>query len=199
MDIIIRNENKEDYEETENMTREAFWDLYKPGCDEHFVLHKLRKSKSFVSELDFVVSYKDKIIGNIIYSKARIDSDEPKEVLCMGPVSILPQYQKNGIGSKLIRYSINVAKKMNFKAVVIFGNPDYYHRFGFKNAANFNITTSEGVNFEAFMTLELYEDSLKNISGRFVADAAFESDQNELELFDKKFPFKEKHITSAQL
>jgi len=199
MDIIIRNENKEDYEETENMTREAFWDLYKPGCEEHFVLHKLRKSKSFVSELDFVVSYKDKIIGNIIYSKARIDSDEHKEVLCMGPVSILPQYQKNGIGSRLILQSIETAEKMGFVGIIIFGNPDYYHRFGFRNAADFNITTSEGMNFEAFMALELYKDSLKNISGRFVADAAFESDLNELELFDKKFPFKEKHITSTQL
>ncbi len=87
---------------------------------------------------------------------------------------------------------------MNFKAVVIFGNPDYYHRFGFKNAADFNITTSEGMNFEAFMALELYKDSLKNISGKFVADSAFESDQNELELFDKAFPLKEKHITSTQ-
>ena len=199
MNIIIRNETDEDYRETENITREAFWDLYKPGCDEHFVLHKLRKSKSFVPELDFVALHEKNIVGNIIYSKAGILDNEYYEVLCMGPLSVIPKYQKNGIGSQLLIHSLESAREMGFKAVVIFGNPDYYHRFGFRNAADYNITTSEGANFDAFMVLELDKDSLMNIHGRFIPDKAFYSDRNELEIFDRKFPIKEKHITSNQL
>ena len=199
MNIIIRNETDKDYRETENITREAFWDLYKPGCDEHFVLHKLRNSESFISELDFIAVADNEIVGNIIYSKAVISENGFDGILCMGPLSVKPEYQKKGIGSKLLLHSLESALKMGFKAVVIFGNPDYYHRFGFRNAAHYNIVTSEGANFDAFMVYELYEDSLKGISGKFTADGAFESDKEELELFDKKFPFKEKHITSTQL
>ncbi|MBP7901194.1 MAG: N-acetyltransferase [Spirochaetes bacterium] len=199
MNIIIRNEADKDYRETEIMTREAFWDLYKPGCDEHFVLHKLRKSKSFVPELDYVALYENNIIGNIIYSKAGISGNEYNEVLCMGPLSIMPQYQNKGIGSKLLLHSLESARKMDFRTVVIFGNPAYYHRFGFRNAAEYNITTSEGINFEAFMALELKEYSLEGINGRFIADDAFYSEKNELEDFDSKFSFKEKHTNSNQL
>ena len=199
MNIIIRNETDKDYRETEIMTREAFWDLYKPGCDEHFVLHNLRKSESFVSELDFVAIHESNIVGNIIYSKAGIDGNENNGILCMGPLSVMPQYQKKGIGSQLLLHSLDSARKMDFKAVVIFGNPDYYHRFGFRNAAEYNITTSEGVNFEAFMVLELKQDSLKGISGRFTADDAFYSEKNKLEDFDNEFTYKEKHTNSNQL
>ncbi|HOU84134.1 MAG TPA: N-acetyltransferase [Spirochaetota bacterium] len=199
MNIIIRNETDKDYRETENITREAFWDLYKPGCDEHFVLHKLRKSKSFVPELDFVALHENNIVGNIIYSKAGISDNEYYEVLCMGPLSVKPEYQKKGIGSMLLLRSLESARKMGFKAVVIFGNPDYYHRFGFRNAAEYNITTSEGANFDAFMVLELDKDSLMNIRGKFIPDKAFYSDKNELENFDRKFPIKEKHSNSKQL
>jgi len=199
MNIIIRNETDKDYRETEIITREAFWDLYKPGRDEHFVLHNLRKSKSFVPELDFVALHGNDIVGNIIYSKAGISDTEYNEVLCMGPLSVKPEYQKKGIGSTLLLRSLESARKMGFKAVVIFGNPDYYHRFCFRNAACFKITTSDGGNFEAFMVLELDKDSLMNICGTFIPDKAFYSDKNELENFDRKFPFKEKHINSNQL
>jgi len=201
MTVIIRLETQNDFRETEVLTREAFWDLYKPGCDEHFILHKMRCIPEFIKELDFVAVYQNKIIGNIIYSKAKIvnENNEEHEVLCMGPLSVLPSYQRNGIGSKLIKHSIDCAEKMGFKAVVIFGNPDYYNRFGFKNARKYNIKTSEGDNFDAFLALELYENSLKGIDGKFYINPVFMADHNELDEFEKEFTYKEKHVTSTQL
>ena len=118
------------------MTREAFWDLYKPGYDEHLVLHKIRKVPAFVKELDFVSCDEDTIVGNIIYSRAKVLNEENKEfeVLCMGPLTVLPSYQKQGIGFLLMNYSIEKARQLGYKGIIIFGNPDYYHRFGFVNA-----------------------------------------------------------------
>jgi predicted N-acetyltransferase YhbS len=203
MDITIRLEKESDFRETENITREAFWDLYKPGCDEHFLVHKIRNTSAFVKELDFVAVYENKIIGNIIYSRAKVINDNKNktehEVLCMGPLTVLPPCQKKGTGSQLMKYSLNQAKKMGFKAVVIFGNPDYYKRFGFKNASFYNIKTSDGQNFDAFMALELSENSLKGIEGRFHEDPVFNMNQTELEEYEKGFPFREKHITDTQL
>jgi predicted N-acetyltransferase YhbS len=201
MNFQIRAEMPGDYRETETLTREAFWDLYKPGCDEHLVLHKMRHVPAFVNELDFIAVSGNSIVGNIIYSKAKVINDNgiENEVLCMGPLSVLPSYQKKGIGSKLINYSISKAKDMGFKGVVIFGNPDYYNRFGYKNASNYKIKTADGNNFDAFMALELFENSLKRIDGRFHEDPVFHNTKEELEIFEKQFPYKEKHITETQL
>ncbi len=200
MNINIRLEVEKDYEEVENLTREAFWDMYQPGCDEHLLAHKLRNVSAFIPELDFVAELDGQIVGNILYSKAIITSEkgEEHEVVTFGPLSVLPSHQKTGIGSKLIKYTIELAKAMGYKAVVIFGNPAYYHRFGFVNAEEFHITTSDGGNFDAFMVLELFEGALRGISGRFHEDAVFQIDNAELEDFEKKFPYKEKHITDTQ-
>jgi predicted N-acetyltransferase YhbS len=202
MSISIRPEQKKDFRAVEELTREAFWDLYKPGCDEHFIVHKMRDIPACIQELDFVAcDENDTIIGNIMYSKAKIINDENKEfeVLCMGPLAVLPSYQKQGIGTLLMKHSIEQAKKLGYKAIIIFGDPDYYHRFGFANAETYHIQTAEGTNFEPFMALELYEDSLAGISGKFYADKVFETEEKELETFEKGFPYKEKHITDTQL
>lgn len=200
MNIIIRRENEGDYEEVENLTREAFWDIYQPGCVEHLLAHKLRKAEAFIPELDFIAELDSQLVGNIMYSKAKIvdESGTECEVVSFGPLSILPLYQKSGIGSELVNHTIELAKEMGYKAVVIFGNPDYYHRFGFVNAENYHITTGDGENFEAFMGRELYEDALQEISGRFYEAPVFKIDKAESDTFDKKFPYKEKHITDTQ-
>ena len=199
--IIIRLETVEDYFETENLVRETFWDLFKPGCDEHLVIHKLREVPAFVKELDFVACENGKIIGQIAYSKAKVINDQKQEfsVLCMGPLGVLPSFQSKGIGALLMNRSIDEAKSLGYKGVIIFGHPGYYHRFGYKNAQEFNIQTSDGQNFEAFMALELYENSLQGIQGKFILDPVFWIENEELELFEKKFPFKEKHVTDTQL
>ena len=157
MDIIIKQTEKEFFFQTENLTREAFWNVYKPGCNEHLVLHNLRKSENYIKELDLVAFFNQQIIGHIISSKAKvIDSmNLEHEILCVGPISVLPELQNKGTGSKLIEYSISLARKSGFIGMILFGNPEYYHRFGFKNAKEFEITTKDLQNFEPFMALKL--------------------------------------------
>ncbi len=201
MNISIRLEEEKDYRVVEYLTREAFWNVYRPGCVEHLLVHKIRKVRAFVKELIFVAFENDKLVGNIIYSKAKvIDSKNQEfEVLCMGPIGVLPSYQGQGIGSLLMNYSIEKAKQLGHKAIIIFGNQNYYHRFGFINAKEYDIQTSSGENFDEFMALELYDGSLKDISGKFYDDAVFKINKDELEIFEKEFPYKEKRITETQL
>ena len=200
MNISIRLEKEKDYRTVEYLTREAFWDLYHPGCNEHLIVHKIRKVPAFVKELSFIASIEDRIVGSIIYSRAKVIDGKNNvfEVLCMGPVSVLPSFQRKGIGSLLMRHSIEKAKELGFKAIVLFGDPKYYQRFGFVNAKTFGIQTSSGENFDAFMALELRDGALNGISGRFYESQAFKVEDKELERFEREFPYKEKHVTDTQ-
>lgn len=199
--ITIRLETPNDYRETEVIVREAFWDVYKPGCDEHLVIHKVRKSSAYVKELDIVACDGEKIVGVVICPKAKIVNEKNQEFTTLSMmVGVLPSYQKKGIGSMLIKKVIDKARLLEFKGIVIFGNPEYYPRFGFKNAKEYGIQTSDGKNFDPFMALELYENSLNGMQGRFYEDPAFHpAGSDELEVFEKKFPYKEKHVTETQL
>ncbi|NPE28810.1 N-acetyltransferase [Methanococcoides sp. SA1] len=201
MNILIRPEKTCDFKDVENMTREAFWDLYKPGCVEHLIVHNMRRSSDFVKELDYVACDGDKIIGNIVYSKAKVINDENNEfeVLCMGPLGVLPSCQKKGIGTSLMEHSIEKARQLGHKTIITFGEPEYYRKFGFKNAIEYNIQTSSGENFEAFMALELYHGSLDTISGKFYASDLFEINEEDLDNFEKEFIPKEKHVLDTQL
>ena len=196
MELVIRLEEEKDYQKVEFLTREAFWDLYGPGCDEHLIVHNLRKSPAFVKELSYVICDRKQIIGNVIYTLAKVRSENKQEheVLCMGPISVLPEYQRKGIGSRLLEETLKKAKDMGYKGVVIFGNPRYYGRFGFENAKKYNIQTDTGENFDEFMALELQEEGLGGIQGRFHIDKAFEVNEEELLAFEKGFPYKEKNF-----
>jgi len=200
MEIRIQRATQEDFKITENITRETFWNLYIPGCNEHLVLNKLRVSKNYIKELDLVAVFENEIIGHIISTKAKVvDSlNNEHEILCVGPLSVLNEFQKNGIGSKLLNESIKVAKESGFSGMILFGNPEYYHRFGFENAEKYQIATKDNLNFEPFMALEIQENSLANVNGRFFEDEAFSVDENELIEFEKQFPFKEKLVTETQ-
>lgn len=201
MKPIIQPTNQKDFNITENLTREAFWNVYKPGCDEHLVLNKLRNSKSYISKLDLVAVFENRIVGHIISTKAKVIDLQnfEHEVLCVGPLSVIPEFQKNGIGSKLITESIKVATESGFSGMILFGNPEYYQRFGFLNAEKYSISTKDGQNFEPFMALELQEEGLKNVSGRFFEDECFTINEEELVEFEKQFPHKEKKVTETQL
>lgn len=201
MTITLKPETEQDSRIVNELTRDAFRDLYKPGADEHFILHKMRKVAAFVKELDILAREDTTIVGNIAYTKAQIRNEQGQafEVLCMGPVSVLPSHQKKWIGSLLINYTVQKAKELWYKAIILFWNPDFYHRFGFVNTEKYNIQTSSGDNFDAFMVLELYEGALQNISWKFYEDKVFEVDPDQLADFEKQFPPREKHITDTQL
>lgn len=201
MNLIVKQINQNDFAITENITRESFWNVYKPGCSEHLVLHNLRKSKSYIKELDLVAFCNDQIVGHIISTKAKVVDSLTKEyeVLCVGPLSVLPDFQKKGIGGKLMKESIKISRRLGFRGMILFGNPDYYHRFGFRNAKEFDITTKDYQNFEPFMVLELFENALTQVKGKFIEDESFNVNEDELNEFEKQFPYKEKLVTDTQL
>jgi predicted N-acetyltransferase YhbS len=200
MDTIIQNENKNDYRVVEELTRDAFWNLYVPGCNEHFVLHNLRNSTDFIPELDFVAKKDGQIVGHIVYSRGIIKDKQgaEKEVISFGPVSVWPAFQKQGIGSALIIHTINVARTMGFQAVCIYGDPRYYSRFGFRCAEKYEIKTADGKFAVALLALELKQSALNNMPGRFIESAAFEVDESEFAKYESTFPYKEKAETDSQ-
>ena len=201
MTTIIQPTSGNDYSATETMTREAFWNLYRPGSVEHLILHNLRNSTNYIHDLDLVALVDNEVVGHIISTKAKVVDvhNTEHEILCVGPLSVLPTFQKKGIGSALMNHSILVAKKLGFTGMILFGNPDYYHRFGFRNAQEYGITTKEGQNFEPFMALELQTNGLMYTTGMFIEDSAFEVQPEDIEAFDKNFPYKEKKVTDTQL
>ncbi|NLW78456.1 MAG: N-acetyltransferase [Ruminococcaceae bacterium] len=194
MSVTIRLETPQDHRAVEHLTREAFWNLHMPGCNEHLLAHKLRTCAAFEPRLDFVAEQDGRVIGNIMYSKSRVArTGQPDfETLTFGPLSVLPAFHGRGVGAALVRHSLAEAAALGHKAVIIFGDPHYYHRFGFASAESFGIATRDGANFDPFMALELQPGALAGIQGRFYDDPFFVLDAAEVEAFDKHFPKKEK-------
>lgn len=194
--LVVRLEQKDDYREVENLTREAFWDVYRPGCSEHLVLHKLRNAKSFISDLDYVFVVDKKIIANIVYTKMFNEKGEMlNDEIAFGPISVHPEYQKRGIGKKIIEISINRAKELGYKAVLITGNDKFYNPLGFEGAYKYGVTLpgmSVEDKAEFFMAMELEKGYLSKHSGVYNFDSLFNVTDEELEKFELEFPKKEK-------
>lgn len=199
--IIIRLETAKDYREVEELTREAFWNLHVPGCDEHFLVHLLRGHEDFIPELDFVAVIDGRLAGNIMYSRSKVISQEGIEhqVLTFGPLSVLPEFQKQGVGSALIGHSAKAARSMGYEAVLIYGDPEYYSRFGFRPAEAFSITTAEGSFHPALQALELTAHALVGITGRFCESPVYHMDAGEAAAFDSSFTPRAKFVTESQL
>lgn len=193
MDIKLRPEQPSDYFETENVTREAFWNHYSPGCCEHYLLHIMRDSPAFVPELDIVAECDGKIVGNAVYMKGIIRTNEGTEceVLSLGPISVLPEYQSKGIGGMLIEHTRNIAREMGYRAILLCGDPEYYSRQGFVSAESLGIRTADNMYAAALQVCELYENALTNMKGRYFEDAIYEVNETEAEEYDKLFPHKE--------
>ncbi|WP_010256047.1 GNAT family N-acetyltransferase [Treponema primitia] len=199
MEINLRLEEEKDYRIVEELTREAFWNVYFPGCGEHLLVHNLRKATEFIKELDFVAIYNNKLIGNIVYVKAKIKNmDKEYTVLTFGPLSVSPEYQNNGIGSTLIKHTINLAKELGYRAIIIYGDPEYYKRFGFKESKEYTITNKDKKYPAALLVLELYPNALNGIKGIFDEGKSYEIDEKELEEFEKGFNKKEKGFAKTQ-
>lgn len=193
----IRLEQEQDYREVENLIREAFWNVYRPGCMEHLVLHRLRQEECFIPELDYVLEEDGRIAANIVYAKGTLTAEDGTKtpMLMFGPVGVLPECQGKGYGTKLITYTLELAAKLGYPAVAITGNPDYYSRFGFESASGHGIyyeglDQSEEAPF--FMVKILDASKALSLKGTYSDPACFFVDEKEVEAFDRSFPPKEK-------
>lgn len=203
--MIIRLEEEKDYLEVENLIREAFWNVYRPGCYEHFIVHHLRKDKCFVKELDYVIELNQQIIASIVYAKGnlKLEDGTNENILLFGPVSVLPAYQHQGYGKRIINYTISKAKELGYQAIVITGNPEYYKKYGFKSCFHYDIFY-EGMDKTKqtpfFMIKILDNRDIDKLKGVYRdPDCYLEIDKEELEIFDQLFPYKIKEKKAGQL
>lgn len=203
-DCIIRLETPADYAETENVVREAFWNVYRPGCLEHYVLHTYRDDPAFVPELDFVLEKGGKIIGQVMYVRAEIKADDGRSIpiMTMGPIGILPEYKRQGYGKWLLDYSMEKARAMGAGALCFEGNIDFYGKSGFVVASTKGIHYYDEPRDEVvpyFLLKELEEGYLNGVGGVYHTPQGYFVDEAEAEEFDKKFPPKEKRKLPGQL
>jgi putative acetyltransferase len=200
----IRRETKPDYAVTENLVREAFWNVYRPGCLEHYVLHCLRDDPAFVPELDFVMEKDGHMIGQIIFMRAQIKSDDGREIPIMtfGPIGILPQYKRQGYGKALLDYALKKAEQLGAGAICIEGNIDFYGKSGF------SIASEKGIHYHGepreetvpyFLLKELKAGYLDGVTGVYHTPQGYYVDEGAAEEFDRKFPHKEKLKLPGQL
>ena len=203
-DYIIRLERKEDYKAVENLIREAFWNVYRPGCSEHYVIHTLRNNKDFVKELDFVMEQNGRLIGQNMFMKTVIDADDGRKIpiLTMGPICITPELKRKGYGKKLLDYSLEKATEMGFGAVLFEGNIGFYGKSGFCYAEKFDIRyhdLPEDADASFFLCKELISGYLDGITGVYQTPQGYYVDDSDVEEFDKQFPPKEKLKLKGQL
>ena len=202
--VVIRLEKKEEYREVENMVRESFWNVYRPGCLEHYVLNQLRDDPAFVKELDFVMEKDGRLIGQNMFMRANIKADDGRDVpiMAMGPICITPELKRKGYGKILLDYSLEKAKELGCGAVCFEGNIDFYGKSGFTTADKFGIRyhgLPEGEDASFFLCKELIPGYLDGITGEYAPPQGYFVDEAEVEAFDKEFPPKEKLKLPGQL
>ena len=203
-DCVIRPERKEDERAVEELIRESFWNVYRPGCSEHYVMHVLRDDPDFVKELDFVMEQDGRLIGQNIFMRAVINGDDGKDVpvLSMGPICIANDLKRKGYGKKLLDYSLEKATEMGFGAVLFEGNIDFYGKSGFSYARNFGIRyhdLPEGADDSFFLCRELKPGYLDYVTGVYQTPKGYYVDDKDVEAFDKDFPSKEKLKLPGQI
>ena len=203
-DYTIRPERKEEYREVENLVRESFWNVYRPGCSEHYVIHVLRDDPAFVKELDFVMEKDGKLIGQNIFMKTTIEADDGKtiDVLTMGPIGIAPELKRKGYGKAILDYSLEKAAEMGFGAVLFEGNIGFYGRSGFDYASKFGIRyhdLPEDADSSFFLCKELIPGYLDGITGVYQTPKGYYVVDADVEEFDKNFPPKEKLKLPGQI
>ena len=203
-DYTIRLEEKKDYAKVENLIRESFWNVYRPGCSEHYVIHVLRDDPAFVKELDFVMEQGGRLIGQNLFMKTHIQADDGKKVpvLTMGPICIAPDLKRQGYGKKILDYSLEKATALGYGAVLFEGNIDFYGKSGFDYARSFGIRyhdLPEGADDSFFLCKELIPGYLKEVRGVYQTPPAYYVDDAEVEAFDQAFPPKVKQKLPGQI
>lgn len=204
---IIRFEKREDFREVENLVRESFWNVYRPGCLEHYVLKSLRNDPDFIPELDFVMEQDGKIIGQNCFVKTVLKLDDGRNlpILTMGPICIAPELKRKGYGKILLDYSLTKAAELGYGAVCFEGNIAFYSKCGFTYASEFSIRyhgLPEGEDSSFFLARELTPGYLRGVSGEYSTPkgyfVGFEN-PDDFEAYDATFPYKEKLKLPGQL
>ena len=203
-DYTIRPEKKEEYGAVENLIREAFWNVYRPGCSEHFVIHVLRDDPAFVKELDFVMEQDGELIGQNMFMRTVIEADDGRmiPVLTMGPICITPALKRQGCGKMLLDYSLERAAALGFGAVLFEGNIGFYGHSGFRHARDFSIRyhdLPEGADDSFFLCRELIPGYLEGVTGVYQTPPGYYVDDADVEEFDKRFPPKVKLRLPGQI
>ena len=201
--IIIRPETPGDFRAVEELTREAFWNVYKPGADELYYVHMMRSHPDFIPELAFVLERDGEIIGNIMYTKAWLEDGHGnrKEILSFGPLCVSPQYQRLKLGKLLIEHSFEVAKKMGYDVNINFGNPGNYVSRGFVSCKKKNVSfVVEGNSPTALLVAELIPGVLDGKAWMYIPSTTADccEDTAAVEAFDATFPPKEKKWMPSQ-
>ncbi len=194
MRLEIRLERPEDYRAVEELTREAFWNVYAPGCCEHYLVHILRADPAFLQELDFAAVADVVPIGSVMAAKGTIlcDSGGRREVVTIGPLSVVPGYQRRGAGARLLEQVRRAARAQGYGALFLCGDPAYYRKQGFVPAARFGVRTEDNFYAEALHACELKTDVLRGARGRYCEAPVYAVDEAAAEAFDRQFPKKEK-------
>lgn len=200
MNITIRKEEPKDYRRVEEIARDAFWNLYFPGCHEHFVVHRMREHEDFIKELTFVIEVDGKVEGAIFYTHSKIIAGDNNvyNTISFGPVFIAPEFHRMGLGKELISHSIKEATKMGFRAITTLGYPYHYEPYGFLGGKKYNISIEDGKFYKGLLVLPLYEGALEHINGYVMFSEVLESNDEEVNEFDKSFPYKEKKVEASQ-
>ncbi len=201
-DFIIRRENENDYREVENLAREAFWNLSNPGCFEHYFIHIMRTHEDFIPELDYVIERDGKVIASVMYCKAKLVDEQgnEKQIVTMGPLCVLPEYQRKGYGKALLEYTFEKAKGLGYDVVINFGNPDNYVARGYKSCMKYNVCFEGDFYPAALLVKTLAEGALDGRKWFYHpsdVDAPCD-DKAAVEEFDKLFPPKEKGWQPSQ-
>lgn len=200
MNLIIRNEQEKDYKTVEEITRKAFYNLYVPGCTEHYLVHIMRGHEDFLPELDFVLETGGQIIGNIMYTKAKLTDENgmEKQILTFGPISVLPEYQRKGYGKTLMEYSFEKAAELGYDVIVIFGSPTNYVSRGFKSCKKYNVCIEGGIYPAAMMVKELNKGALDGRKWFYHDSPVMRIDEAEAEIYDSSLKKMEKKFTPSQ-
>uniref|UniRef100_A0A7R9VLL4 N-acetyltransferase domain-containing protein n=1 Tax=Pseudictyota dubia TaxID=2749911 RepID=A0A7R9VLL4_9STRA len=200
MNIKIRRETSDDYRKVEEVARDAFWNLYCPGCNEHVIIHKLRKSTDFIRDLTFVIEVDGEIVGSIFYSTSKVIGKDGTEypTITFGPVCIHPRLHRKGLGRKLITYSIEEAKKKGHKAILIQGYPYHYEPYGFVGAKKYGISLSDGKFYKGLLALPLFKGAFHDVEGHVEFAEVFDPSEDETASYDGTFPTKEKGFQQSQ-
>ena len=204
MQYIIRPEREADHAAVEQLIRESFWNVYRPGCSEHYVIHVLRDDPAFVKELDFVMEQDGKLIGQNMFMRTIIEADDGREipVLTMGPICITPELKRQGYGKQLLDYSLEQAAAMGFGAVLFEGNIGFYGKSGFDYARKFGVRyhdLPEGADDSFFLCRELIPGYLDGVTGVYQTPQGYYVDDADVEAFDQAFPPKEKLRLPGQI